>query len=663
MDYYNFYTILDLRIYKTYSSIYQIEFNHWTENCGKPRRAILKLISKENYKYSYFELNNLLEASSIHSNFLEVYKSFDAEKYVLIIMEMCNYSNLHTLINQIVSKKSDGYGLKEPWNDIQLIYRMKQLAKAVRLLHKKNISHRDIKPGNIFIKSDAQLKLGDLGVAKKIDNMNGYHTYVGTEHFKSPQITKSVEVDKLMPFKDDIWALGVTFFYMGATEKINRKPFSSLPQEEIKWNVESLKRSEHILSIIQECLMIQYSDRIDSKNLYKKIKIAFNEIILQSFSDDFLTQEQYLKLIEYNDRTQDEDFRDIKRLTEVPCNQNCIVCKKLCKPTENDWINYRYVHFVHIKCLLFRYPWYMNQLNCWVCTQLYKETKDLQNSFRCMDGNYFRSVKCSCVYNLHEFVAIDHKFKTRMYECIKNNTKLCSMCNKSEAHEHCIGFEVFYESNLNNNIIYCSERTEIYRSIYKNDPILLLENPELPSEFIIKKTKAMSIKPSSIHLHYIAYSLCKKIIKLHYWFTKSDEIYLCMDYVPGKTLYQEILYRRKNSKQFTEQEVRNAIEDLADIKMNLHDNYIYHNDISVKNLYITQDYRFRLGNFSESCLETERNWGLEQKDNFAIAGIIEKMLGPSLCKNQLIKSFVDLCCYADPGTDFNSEYQYKMGIN
>jgi serine/threonine-protein kinase len=79
---------------------------------------------------------------------------------------------------------------------------------------KAQLIHRDIKPDNIFLSSDGEVKLGDLGLAKSAGQTTGLtvtgHS-MGSRHYISPE---QVQDMKVVDFRADIYSLGCTLFHM-----------------------------------------------------------------------------------------------------------------------------------------------------------------------------------------------------------------------------------------------------------------------------------------------------------------------------------------------------------------------------------------------------------------------------------------------------------------
>ena len=116
---------------------------------------------------------------------------------------------------------------------------MRQIAKGIAFLHQNNIVHRDIKPGNILLKSCngyAVVKLGDFGLSKFLDPddmTSAMSSNVGTLTFKAPEFWDRQPDERVRYHRNiDVYAAGLTF-----TAMLQAKPDHSLvPPPKKIWN-------------------------------------------------------------------------------------------------------------------------------------------------------------------------------------------------------------------------------------------------------------------------------------------------------------------------------------------------------------------------------------------------------------------------------------------
>ena len=87
-----------------------------------------------------------------------------------------------------------------------------QIAQGLAKAHSTEIIHRDIKPGNILITTDGQIKIVDFGLAKLVGRtqLTKEGTILGTVAYMSPEQTQGIEVDR----RTDIWSLGAVLYEM-----------------------------------------------------------------------------------------------------------------------------------------------------------------------------------------------------------------------------------------------------------------------------------------------------------------------------------------------------------------------------------------------------------------------------------------------------------------
>ncbi|XCP85335.1 protein kinase [Roseburia hominis] len=86
--------------------------------------------------------------------------------------------------------------------------------KALEALEERKILHRDIKPGNIFIKwveGSPRFILGDFGLARELTFQYSKVTPHGTRAFGAPEVLNGRE---LVGFNSDIFSLGASLYYI-----------------------------------------------------------------------------------------------------------------------------------------------------------------------------------------------------------------------------------------------------------------------------------------------------------------------------------------------------------------------------------------------------------------------------------------------------------------
>lgn len=171
--------------------------------CFAVKRALKHHLSDEEY-------NNLILLN--HPNIIRLYDAFNDEFAQYLVMEYCTNG---TMLD------------KGKLSNTKFIYYAKQILEAISFCHSNNIAHRDLKPENIFLDQYDHVKLADFGMAKQFEYDSKSTEKCGSLMFSAPEMFLYQEI---CPFKADIWALGITFFYM-ATGKY---PFRNNSREELQ---------------------------------------------------------------------------------------------------------------------------------------------------------------------------------------------------------------------------------------------------------------------------------------------------------------------------------------------------------------------------------------------------------------------------------------------
>ena len=233
----------------SYGTVYKAKKKNTDEIYVIKQISLLGLVSQQINEYK-------LEASilsSIQSNYVvKYYDSFEEQNNLNIVMEYCDGGDLYQFLEE---KKKKKIILKE-----DLIWELFiKMILGLSSIHKKKILHRDLKSQNIFLTKNLGVKIGDLGVAKKLIQTNFAKTFIGTPYYLSPELCS----EKPYNDKSDIWAIGCILYEL-CTYK---HPFNAKSQGAL-----ILK----ILNSNPEKINQKYS-----KDLQKMIGILLNKDYLQ----------------------------------------------------------------------------------------------------------------------------------------------------------------------------------------------------------------------------------------------------------------------------------------------------------------------------------------------------------------------------------------------
>lgn len=87
-----------------------------------------------------------------------------------------------------------------------------QILAALEIAHNHRIVHRDIKPHNILITAEGQVKVADFGIARAVTTNTMTHTgsIIGSAHYFSPEMARGAPAGEV----SDIYSLGIVIYEM-----------------------------------------------------------------------------------------------------------------------------------------------------------------------------------------------------------------------------------------------------------------------------------------------------------------------------------------------------------------------------------------------------------------------------------------------------------------
>ncbi|KAF1743990.1 hypothetical protein MXB_4499, partial [Myxobolus squamalis] len=167
-----------------------------------------------------------IHKSMDHPNVVKFYSYFEDRQNVYILLELCGKRTFLELQKR-----------RRTLTDPEVRYYMHQLVNAVKYMHENRVIHRDLKLGNLFLDDNLQIKVGDFGLAARIEYVGERKkTLCGTPNYIAPEILNkgghSLEVD--------IWSMGCILY----TVYVGEPPFET---SNVKDTYTRIKKSDYVI--------------------------------------------------------------------------------------------------------------------------------------------------------------------------------------------------------------------------------------------------------------------------------------------------------------------------------------------------------------------------------------------------------------------------------
>ena len=137
-----------------------------------------------------------------HPNIVKVYDVSVNDHLQYIVMEYVDGMTLREYLNERGGKLTNR----------ETVHFISQILKALDHAHRNGVVHRDIKPQNIMLLDNGQLRMMDFGIARisRAENQLSGGKAMGSVHYISPEQAKGDETD----CTSDIYSVGVMMYEM-----------------------------------------------------------------------------------------------------------------------------------------------------------------------------------------------------------------------------------------------------------------------------------------------------------------------------------------------------------------------------------------------------------------------------------------------------------------
>ncbi|WP_174733883.1 Stk1 family PASTA domain-containing Ser/Thr kinase [Mesobacillus harenae] len=182
--------------------------------------------------------------SLAHPNIVSIYDVGEEDDLYYIVMEFVDGQTLKQYIQQ-----------KAPIPVQETLDIMKQLTSGISHAHQNHIVHRDIKPQNILIDPQGNVKITDFGIAMAMSatSITQTNSVLGSVHYLSPEQARGGMANK----KSDVYSLGIVMFEL----LTGRLPFSgesavSIALKHLQSETPSVKRwNPHIPQSVENIVL------------------------------------------------------------------------------------------------------------------------------------------------------------------------------------------------------------------------------------------------------------------------------------------------------------------------------------------------------------------------------------------------------------------------
>lgn len=225
----------------SFGEVFEIERSEF----GKTYRSALKIMSvptnDEEVKSMMVDGTDLDSVATYYEGVVQ-----DIAEENAIMSELKGNSNIVSYEDHQIIPHEDGIGydilirmelltslldhmLRHPMTENDVLKLGIDLCQALTLCEQKNILHRDIKPGNIFISDAGDYKLGDFGIARTIEKTTSEMSRKGTYTYMAPEVYKGEKYG----IRADIYSLGIVMYFL---LNCKRTPLMPLPPDPVTYN-------------------------------------------------------------------------------------------------------------------------------------------------------------------------------------------------------------------------------------------------------------------------------------------------------------------------------------------------------------------------------------------------------------------------------------------
>ena len=215
---------------------------------------------------------------------LNVLKTLD-NPYIVKLHDVIidtNYNNIYFILDYYPKGDLAKFLNHKPLKEKYCRKYMKQLALGLEYLLNKDILHRDLKPQNILLTNEYNIKITDFGFAKQVDKNSLITTLCGSPMYMAPEIINKKDYD----IKSDLWSVGVILYEMiYGSVPFNVSNFleliKNINNKDITFNHKKIKPTSECLELMKQLLIKDPKNRITWEAFFNNKWFLNDELMVQ----------------------------------------------------------------------------------------------------------------------------------------------------------------------------------------------------------------------------------------------------------------------------------------------------------------------------------------------------------------------------------------------
>ena len=181
---------------------------------------------------------------------------FEDAENVYILLELCPNQTMNELLRR-----------RKRLIELEVQCYILQIVHTLQYLHQHRVIHRDLKLGNLFLSEKMEIKVGDFGLATKLEfDGERKRTICGTPNYIAPEV---LEGKSGHSYEVDVWSLGVIIY----TLLVGKPPFETADVKttyrRIKMNAYSFPETVQLSDQSKSLITAQRYDLVTGERRYR----------------------------------------------------------------------------------------------------------------------------------------------------------------------------------------------------------------------------------------------------------------------------------------------------------------------------------------------------------------------------------------------------------